>query len=247
MLRLAAGVATLAILAGVPITPQTGLMKLGEVLLFTSPTLEPGAEPKALEPLLAALAAERSEPGVAAHLFRADRGSRKGQYALVRVVDTLRRRQGSTTFDIGVRGGVEYQLVAPETVGTLPEVDVLGLHYTRVRPDRVAAFEQFVRGTLHSAVGNLRPDLRILYYKNADAPGSYLALFALTRGSRDRYWPGGSDSDELRSALKPVQALTTELRTYLVEGSYLADPKFAAAVYESRDWSDFVLVSPNAR
>jgi len=104
-----------------------------------------------------------------------------------------------------------------------------------------------VRSTLHPAVGNLRPDLRILYYRDANAPGSYVALFALTRGSRDKYWPGGSDSDELRSAFKPVQGLTAELQTYLVDGSYLADPKFAAAVYESRDWSDFVLVSPDAR
>ena len=85
-------------------------------------------------------------------------------------------------------------------------------------------------------MGNLRPDLRILYYKavqGADA-GSYIALFALTRASRDKYWPGGSDSDDLRAAFKPVQGLTKELSTYLVEGSYLADPKFAAAVFESR-------------
>lgn len=41
-----------------------------------------------------------------------------------------------------------------------------------------------------------------------------------------------------------VQALTNELGTYLVDGSYLADGKFAAAVFESRDWTDFVLVPP---
>jgi hypothetical protein len=39
-----------------------------------------------------------------------------------------------------------------------------------------------------------------------------------------------------------VQPLTTELVTYLVEGSALTDPKFAAAVFESRTWTDFVLV-----
>jgi len=33
------------------------------------------------------------------------------------------------------------------------------------------------------------------------------------------------------------------LLTYLVDGSALTDEKFAAAVYESRDWSDFVLVA----
>jgi hypothetical protein len=247
MPRLAAGVAVLAILFPPQATPPTGRMTLGEVLLFTTPTFEPGADPKASAPLLAALAAERSEPGVAAHLFSADRGSRKGQYAMVRAVDTLKRRQAMPLLDGRGNEGVEYHLVAPETVGTLPEVDVLGLHYTRVRPDRIAAFERFVRSTLHPAVGNLRPDLRILYYRDANAPGSYVALFALIRSSRDKYWPGGADSDELRSAFKPVQGFTAELQTYLVEGSYLADPKFAAAVYESRDWSDFVLVSQNAR
>ena len=36
---------------------------------------------------------------------------------------------------------------------------------------------------------------------------------------------------------------TKELLTYLVDGSALTDEKFAAAVYESRDWSDFVLVA----
>ena len=39
-----------------------------------------------------------------------------------------------------------------------------------------------------------------------------------------------------------MQPLTTELLTYLVEGSALTDPKFAAAVFESREWTDFVLV-----
>jgi hypothetical protein len=224
-------------------------MKLGEVLVFTVPTLEPGVDPKAFEPVLGALASKQSAFGVSVHLFRADRGSRKGQYALVRSIDTLRRRDGATTLNPGAESHVEYHLLAPETVGALPDVDVLGLHYTKVRADRVAAFEQFVRSTLHPAVGNLRPDLRILYYKDAraNASGNYVALFALTRGSRDKYWPGGSDSDELRSAFKPVQGFTTELRRYLVDGSYLDDPKFAAAVYESRDWSDFVLVPPTAR
>jgi hypothetical protein len=107
------------------------------------------------------------------------------------------------------------------------------------------AFEQFVGRTLHPAVANLRPDLRLLYYKAVAGPdaGNYIALFALTRESRDKYWPGGSDSDDLREAFKPVQPLTTELSTYLVEGSALTDPRFAAAVFESRTWTDFVLVA----
>ena len=173
-------------------------------------------------------------------LFQADRGGRKGQYLLV--------TSGAAKVDSAHRGGrgAEYRLLSPETAGTLPDVDVLGIHYLKVRPDRVEAFEQFVGRTLHPAVANLRPDLRLLYYKAVAGPdaGNYILLFALTRESRDKYWPGGSDSDELREAFKPVQPLTTELSTYFVEGSALTDPKFAAAVFESRTWTDFVLVPP---
>jgi len=170
-------------------------------------------------------------------VFQADRGARKGQYL---VVTTRPANAGSAS---------EYRLLSPGTVGTLPDVDVLGIHYIKVRPERAAAFEQFVGQTLHPAVGNLRPDLRLLYYKAVAGPeaGNYIALFALTRESRDKYWPGGSDSDDLRTALRPVQPLTKELSTYLVEGSALTDPKFAAAVFESLTWTDFVLVPPKQR
>jgi hypothetical protein len=250
MIRAVAGVAMLsvALVSSAPAPP--GLVRLGEVLLFSYPDLPSNIDPKAAEPTLRALAAERSEPGIGVHLFLADRGSRKGQYAVVWVVDTLKRRQqGSSAQEPFVKNGAEYHLVAPETVGALPDVDVLGLHYTTVRPDRVEAFERFVREKLHPSVANLRPDLRILYYRSArrEDAGRYVALFALTRVSRDKYWPGGSDSDELRAAFKPVQGLTKELSTYLVDGSYLADPKFAAAVFESRQWADFVLVPADPR
>jgi hypothetical protein len=249
MIRAVAGVAMLSVPLVFSAPAPPGLVRLGEVLLFSYPDPPSNVDPKAAEPALRALAAERSEPGIGVHLFMGDRGSRKGQYAVVWVVDTLMRRQGSPTQAPFVKNGVEYHLVAPETVGALPDVDVLGLHYTTVRPDRVEAFERFVREKLHPSVANLRPDLRILYYRSArrEDAGSYVALFALTRESRDKYWPSGSDSDELRAAFKPVQGLTKELSTYLVDGSYLADPKFAAAVFESRQWADFVLVPTDPR
>jgi hypothetical protein len=196
------------------------MMKLGDVLVVTTVDAKPGS------------AAEGQ------HVFMADRGSRKGQYVLVSA-------SPAKTVPAGTAPTV-YNLLSPATAGTLPEVDVLGMHYIKVRPERRDAFERFVAEKLHPAVGNLRPDLRVLYYKDVKGAeaGNYLALFALTKASRDKYWPGGSDSDELRAAFSPaVKALTTELSTYLVEGSYAADPKLAAAVYESREWTDFVLVA----
>jgi hypothetical protein len=178
--------------------------------------------------------------------FRADRGSRKGQEVLVWATDARTRSQEPTGVDGG--GQAEYHLLSPEKVGALPSVEVLGMHYAKVRPDRREAFERFVGERLHPAVANLRPDLRILYYRAVRGGGAsnYVALFALTKASRDKYWPGGSDSDDLRAAFKPLQPLAGELRPYLVEGSFLDDPKFAAAVYESRDWTDFVLVSSSS-
>lgn len=252
MIRLVTGVAALSLTLGFQVSAPPGLMTLGEVLLFNAPDLPPDADAKAFGQLLTRIAPKQPDPGITLHLFQVDRGAMKGQRALVWTVDTLKRRRAhpAALESAGaVKGNVEYHLVAPETAGALPQVDVLGLHYTSVRPERVEAFERFVGEKLNPSVGNLRPDLRILYYKavRGAAEGSYIALFALTRASRDKYWPGGSDSDDLRAAFKPVQGLTKELSTFLVEGSYLADPKFAAAVYESREWADFVLVSADAR
>jgi hypothetical protein len=214
----AVGVVALSIALSATAYAQT-LMKLGNTLVITNVD-----------------AAAR--PGAGEHLFAADRGSRKGQHVLV---------SASPKSPSGGMSGTStvYHLLSPPS-GTLPEIDVLGMHYLKVRPERRDAFERFVADKLHPAVGTLRPDLRILYYKDAKAAdaNNYLALFALTRVSRDKYWPNGSDSDDLRSAFSPaVKALTSELATFLVEGSYATDPKLAAAVYESREWTDYVLVS----
>jgi hypothetical protein len=193
-------------------------IQLGEVLVFIS-------------------AGPPDGPRRSGQLFKADRGTRKGESVLVA---TSASKPNSRN-----RREVVYELLSPKSVGVLPLVDVLGMHYVKVRPERVEAFERFIAEKVHPAVANLRPDLGILYYKSVNEPdaGTYVALFALTRESRDKYWPKGSDSDELRAAFTPaVKALTKELSTYLVEGSYAADPKLAAAVYESREWTDFVLV-----
>ena len=209
----------LTVLGALALTRQAPLMKLGEILVLT-----PAAAP--------------DESG-RTYVFHADRGSRKGQYLHVWAGDAKAPRPPAAA------SSSEYHLVGPASAGPLPVIDVLGMHYSKVRPDRRDAFETFVARALHPAVGKLRPDLRLLYYKAVSGPqaGSYVTIFALTRESRDKYWPGGSDSDDLRAAFESVRPLAKELLTYLVEGSALTDEKFAAAVYESRDWSDFVLIA----
>jgi len=217
----------LSILIGLSLSAQANKMKLGEVIVFT--------------PFGSTRPADAN-----AHVFQSDRGSRKGQHMLTWSGGANDTRPGSVSGSTAEAS--EYQLLSPGKAGPLPDVDVLGIHYIKVRPERRAAFEKYVSDTLHPAVGNLRPDLRLLYYKAVSGPdaGSYITIFALTKESRDKYWPGGSDSDDLRAAFKPVSAHTKELLTYLVDGSALTDEKFAAAIYESREWADFVLL-PSAR
>jgi hypothetical protein len=269
MITTTRGWLTLALALTLP--PTAHAMTLREVLVFHVPALKSDADMKAFEQyVLQELipAWKTKAPDMPLHLVRADRGNRKGQYVLVWTLGVP--ASGATSpaaspsakvaslmgdFQPGIgrfvdgRGAyAEYQLLSPQTAGSLPQVDVLGMHFVKVKPERRDSFEAYVRDTIHPAVANLRPDLRVLYYRSTPGDASnYVALFALTVQSRDKYWPGGSDSDDLRAAFKPVQPLTKELATYLVEGSYLADPKFAAAVYESREWADFVEVAAGRR
>jgi hypothetical protein len=206
-------------------------MKLGQSLFVVVPDTKAEADEAAL--------ASRATHGVT--LARKDRGNTGGRHLLVST-------SSSATPGVGGRL-IEYQLVAPRTVGELPDVEVLGLHYAQVRTDRIKAFDRFVAEKLHPAVGNLRPDLRLLYYKpiRGEEPGSYLTVFALTKASRDRYWPKGQDSDALRAAFdESVKALADELRTFLVEGSY-ATGNMAAAVFESKQWADYVIAGAPTR
>jgi len=261
MRRFVAGLAAgsillLLVLAGPACGEQ---MALDEVLVFSLPELNPKVDVRAFEQhALQTIASSREtfRPGNDLYLLEVDRGSRTGQYAFV-AIGTVR----NPPTDVAPSGGalapytrgeprqIEYHLIGADTISALPAAEVLGVHYTKVRTDQTAAFETFVRDRVHPAVAALRPDLRILYYKavRGAEPGSYLAVFALTKASRDKYWPGGSDSDDLRAVFTPLRALATSLSSYLVEGSYLADPKFAAAIFESREWSDFIVIPASGR
>jgi hypothetical protein len=260
MRRFVAGLAAGSILLLVMAGPARGeQMALDEVLVFSHPELNTTADVRTFEQhalQTIASARETLRPGNDLHLLAVDRGSRKGQYAFI-ATGTLRNPPTNASpsgaalspYARGEPRQIEYHLIGADTMSALPAAEVLGVHYTKVRTDQAAAFEDFVRDRVHPAVATLRPDLRILYYKavhGADA-GSYLTIFALTKASRDKYWPGGSDSDDLRAAFAPLRALASSLSKYLVEGSFLSDPKFAAAVFESREWSDFVVIPASGR
>jgi len=249
MKTMVAAAMSLFALSGVFLTGAEGqTMKLGEVLVLSVQNVPADGDAKALENRVlneVVPAASKTEPGWRFHVTRKDRGPHAGQYVLAWTADS-KTAGGRSVAPKGLPAGSAfqtYQLVGPDKVGPLPEVDVLAVHFHKVQPARRAEFDQFITNKLHSAVGNLRPDLRLLYYKpvGGNDPGGYITVFALTKASRDKYWPNGSDSEDLKTAIKAAQALTEELKTYLVEGSY-ATGNLAAAVYESKDWGDWVVV-----
>jgi hypothetical protein len=271
MKRFAGGIAASTILLALSATATAQSIKLGEAMVFYIPDLKPDADVKAFETLVASQVAPawaKQAPGMTLTLVKKDRGSRQGKYMLVWITDTLAHHKrfssssGDSPFNATVITAagdlraelapfvsgpgkyVEYHLVSPDKVGgPLPEVDVLGNHYIKVRPDRVAAFDTFVGAKLHPAVGNLRPDLRLLYYKpvRGDEPGNYVTVFALTKASRDKYWPKGQDSDDVKAAFSPqVRTLTTDLQSHLVDGTWGVG--MAAAVYEAKEWADWTIV-----
>jgi hypothetical protein len=250
MKRIIQAITAFSLLLTLPVGARAQTMKLSDVLIVSAPELKPDADIKAFESHVVnvvAPAAKKEAPGADITLVRKDRGNHRGQYLLVCTADSgaCRKSHPELAPFVATAGrDIEYRLVAPEKAGALPVVDVLGIHYIKVKPDRLEAFDRFVAEKLHPAVANLRPDLRLLYYKpdRGEEAGNYLTIFALTKVSRDKYWPKGADSDDLRAAFSPsVKALTSELSTYLVEGSY-ATGNLAAAVFESKEWADWVLI-----
>lgn len=238
-----AGVPAALVLALLPSLAQAQQMKLTPQIGLG--TLEQATPDPAFETAtLGQLAALKSAAtGFAGEMFllKKDRGPHTGRYAVFVTAPT-----GSSRHLAAVTQRFptvqSYQLVGADKLGPLPAVDVLGVHYIKVRPDKAAAFDAFVANKLNAAVGNLRPDLRFLYYKSASAPAQYVSIIAITRASRDKYWPNGSDSDDLKTAFTPaVKALATELQTYLVDGTW--GTGMTAQVYEAKEWADWFAVT----
>lgn len=269
--RIVAGMLSFLVLLGGSRPASAEILTLGQVLVFHAPDLKPGADLTAFETLVTGTLAPawaKAAPGTVLTLVKKDRGPRAGQYLLVWRTDTIAHHRsiaatsGDYPFSAAVTANAgdvrtalapfvsgpgkfsEYHLVAPDKVGAaLPGVDVLGNHYIKVKTDRVAAFDQFIAAKLHPAVGNLQPDLRFLYYKpvRGEEAGNYITVVALTKASRDKYWPKGADSDVLKATFTPpIKALATELETFLVPGTW--GTGMTAAVYEAKEWGDWTVL-----
>lgn len=241
-------------------------IKMGEVLVISSSSLKKNVKPAAFKVFLNEAAASKSKKTkaeVSLQLFQADRGDRKGESLLAFSAKTVADREAFSTgspftdevlsvsskkssdFLDNTHTYTEYRLIGADKFKSLPVIDILGIHYIKVKKERAAEFEKFVVEKLHPAVGQVLPDMNLLYYKATagDHAGTYITVFAITSvAARDKYWPAGAPETKiLKDAFQPHQGLAKELVKYLVEGSYLEPSSGgAAAIYESKEWTDFV-------
>jgi hypothetical protein len=232
-------------------------MKMGEMITVSNIELKKDVRADTFQAYFTkeiAPLSNKGGSGVSMYLFKGDRGGRKGEFLLVsrnnladrkaishkspfadtRLIDFLSKPDSYTG----------YQLIGADKFDSMRSIGILGIHYIKVKPDRSREFEKFVIEKLHPAVGQLLPDMQLLYYKAVAGEniGTYITIFAIESiPARDKYWPAGAPETELlKQAFRPLNNLTVELGSYLVEGSYLEPKAGAAAYFESKEWTDFV-------
>jgi hypothetical protein len=242
-------------------------IKMGEVIVMSTSAVKKdvkGESFKAFIDEVATTKLKKANPDVSLQLFQADRGNKKGEFLLALSAKTAADREAyssgspftdqilaasskrSSDFLDNTHVYTEYRLIGANKFTSLPVVDILGIHYIKVKKERSAEFEKFVIEKLHPAVGQVLPDMHLLYYKATagdQAGGTYITIFAITSvAARDKYWPAGApETKVLKDAFGPHQGLAKELGNYLVEGSYLEPSSGGAAAYfESKQWTDFI-------
>jgi len=245
-------------------------MKMGEVVIVSTSSLKKNVKPEVFKSFLNEVVStklKKSTPDIGIQLFHADRGDRKGESLLAFSAKSVAARTAfssgspftdevlsvsskkSSDFLENTHTYTEYRLIGADKFKSLPVIDILGIHYIKVKKERSAEFEKFVVDKIHPAVGHVLPEMHLLYYKATagDHAGTYITIFAITSvAARDKYWPAGAPETKiLKDAFQPHQGLAKELGNYLVEGSYLEPSSGgAAAYYESKEWTDFVYL-PN--
>jgi len=221
-------------------------IKMGEVIIVSNSGFKKEINPELIRQL------NNNKTG-SFELFQADRGERKGEFLLVSkglgIPQTISQ---SSPFNIKTlseylnnpQAYTEYRLIGAEKFKSLPSAGIMGIHYLKVKADQKKEFEKFVIEKLNPAVGNLLPDMQLLYYKAVagEDNGSYITIFTIdSDASRHKYWPAGApETDILKKAFLPLKELAAQLGTYLVEDSYLKPEGGAAAYFESLKWTDYV-------
>jgi len=245
---------------------------LGETILMSTSPLKENVDPEAFRSfMLTELipAWNTGSQGATMYLLQADRGDRNGEFLTVCNVDKLEDRKklqkGSPFSDkavTAVAGNLsgrpsaflekpdaytEYQLIGVDQFTSLPSVELLGVHYIKVKPERTKDFERLVIEKLHPTVGHLVDDMNLLYYKAVAGQdkGSFITIYAIESvAARERFWPtGGAEQDIVKQLFGPHKDLARELGTFLVEDSYLKPESGGGAAYfESLEWTDFAVI-----
>lgn len=241
-------------------------IQVGEVIMVSTSPLKEDVKPEELQMFVDDLAPDWNQKnGASIYALPADRGNRKGELLLACIAEKESDRKGlgmgspftDKNFSFaGINGKLsdflsnpeaytEYRLIGAKQMKSLPLTGMLGIHYIQVKPERAEEFEKLVIEKLHPVVGQLLPDMQLLYYKAVagENQGSYVTIFTIESvEARERFWPtGGAEQEIVRQTFNPLKDLAKELGGYLVEGSYLTPESGGAAAYwESRIWTDFV-------
>lgn len=247
---------------------------LGETIFISNSSLKKDADPESFQAFMLQEmipAWNRKTSGATMHLFQADRGDHNGEMLTACFVNRMEDRKdlqkGCPFSDKSVSAltgslskypsafldypdaYTEYQLIGVDGFTALPNIELLGIHYIKVKPKLGADFEKFVIAKLHPAVGHLVYDMNLLYYKAVAGQhkGSYITIFAIESvKARERFWPtGGPEQDIVKQLFTPYKKLAEELSEYLVEDSYLKpESGGGAAIFESLEWTDYALIGP---
>jgi 3-keto-disaccharide hydrolase len=215
-------------------------MKMGEVIIISNSGFKKEINPEIIRQL------NNNKTGTSMELFQADRGERKGEFLLVSRISRVGDRNTiGSPFNVKSLSELLNKPGAyTEKFKSLPFAGIMGIHYLKVKEGRKKDFEKFVIEKLNPAVGNLLPDMQLLYYKAVagEDAGSYITIYTIeSDAARHKYWPAGAPETEiLKKAFLPLKELAAELGTYLIEDSYLKPESGAAAYFESLKWTDYV-------
>lgn len=245
---------------------------LGELILVSTSPLKNGIEPDAFKSFMSEElipAWNKNSKGPRMYLLQADRGDRNGEFLTICMAahpeDRKKLKSGSPFSDKAVTalaGNLsnqpstflddpdaynEYQLIGGDRITPLPSVDLLGIHYIKVKPEKAKDFEKLVVEKLHPTVGRLVHDMNLLYYKAVAGQnkGSFITIYAIESvEARERFWPtGGQEQDIVKQLFGPYKELAKELGTYYIEGTFLGPESGGGAAYfESLEWTDFVVI-----
>jgi len=245
---------------------------LGETILISTSSIKKNVDPETFKSFLSKeliQAWNQGSPGPSMYLLQADRGDRNGEFLTICMAakpeDRKKLNSGSPFTDKAVTtiagnlsnqlsnyldnpdAYTEYQLIGGGRVTPLPSIQILGIHYIKVKPELAKDFEKLVVEKLHPAVGRLVYDMNLLYYKAVAGKdkGSFITIYAIESiAARERFWPtGGKEQDIVKQLFGPHKELAKELGTYFIEGSYLGPESGGAAAYfESLEWTDFVVI-----